>query len=98
MFAEEFAQTEQIKIKPAYFPFTEPSAELFAKHPEMGWIELGGSGIFRLEVIRPLGIDVPVIAWGIGIDRVGMFNMKIDDIRELYTQDLNLLRNKKCQQ
>ncbi|MBS3112509.1 phenylalanine--tRNA ligase subunit alpha [Candidatus Woesearchaeota archaeon] len=98
MFAEEFAQTEQIKIKPAYFPFTEPSAELFAKHPEMGWIELGGSGIFRPEVIRPLGIDVPVIAWGIGIDRVGMFNMKIDDIRELYTQDLNLLRNKKCQQ
>lgn len=95
MFAEEFTQTDQIKIKPAYFPFTEPSAELFAKHPEMGWIELGGSGIFRPELTQPLGVDVPVIAWGIGIDRVGMFNMKIDDIRNLYSQDLELLRKQK---
>ncbi len=98
MFAEEFTQTDQIKIKPAYFPFTEPSAELFAKHPEMGWIELGGSGIFRPELTKPLGVDVPVIAWGIGIDRVGMFNMKINDIRDLYSQDLNFLRNKQCLQ
>lgn len=97
MFAEEFAQTDQIKIKPAYFPFTEPSAELFAKHPEMGWIELGGSGIFRPEMTAALGIDTPVIAWGIGIDRVGMFNMKINDIRELYSQDISFLRNQKVQ-
>src|SRR3989338_3739197 len=52
LFAEEFAQTDQIKITPAYFPFTEPSAELHAKHPELGWIELGGSGIFRPEVVK----------------------------------------------
>jgi phenylalanyl-tRNA synthetase alpha chain len=95
MFAEEFTENDQIKIKPAYFPFTEPSAELFAKHPELGWIELGGSGIFRPEVTKPLGIDVPVIAWGLGIDRIGMFNMKINDIRNLYSQDLNFLRNQR---
>src|SRR3989338_7448436 len=47
MFAEEFAESDEIRIKPGYFPFTEPSAELQAKHPEFGWIELAGSGIFR---------------------------------------------------
>ncbi len=51
LFAEEFAQTDQIKITPAYFPFTEPSAEIHAKHPELGWIELGGSGIFRPDLV-----------------------------------------------
>jgi phenylalanyl-tRNA synthetase alpha chain len=97
MFAEEFAQTDQIKIKPAYFPFTEPSAELFAKHPELGWIELGGSGVFRPELVKPLvGREVPVIAWGLGIDRIGMLNMGINDIRRLFTHDLDFLRKIKA--
>ncbi len=95
MFAEEFAQTDTIRIKPAYFPFTEPSAELFAKHPDMGWIELAGSGIFRPELTKPLGITVPVIAWGIGIDRLAMFSLGLKDIRELFSNDLNLLRKMK---
>lgn len=96
MFAEEFCQTDSIKIKPSYFPFTEPSAELHAKHPEMGWIELGGSGIFRPEVIKPLiGKDIPVIAWGIGIDRIALFNLGEKDIRKLFSHDLNFLRNKR---
>jgi len=92
MFAEKFAETEQIKIKPAYFPFTEPSAELFAKHPELGWIELGGSGIFRPEMTKPLGVNVPVIAWGIGIDRIAMFKLGLKDIRQLFTHDLEALK------
>src|SRR3989338_7805759 len=63
LFAEEFAETDEIRIKPSYFPFTEPSAELQAKHPEMGWIELAGAGIFRPELVKPLvGKEVPVIA------------------------------------
>ncbi|MFH1637387.1 MAG: phenylalanine--tRNA ligase subunit alpha [Candidatus Woesearchaeota archaeon] len=95
MFAEEFAQTDQIKIKPAYFPFTEPSAELFAKHPEMGWIELAGSGIFRPEMTKPLGVNVPVVAWGIGIDRIAMFKLGIKDIRQLFSHDLGFLRGVK---
>lgn len=94
MFAEEFAGTDQIKITPGYFPFTEPSAELHAKHPELGWIELGGSGIFRPEVVKPLiGREVPVLAWGIGIDRIAMFNLGIKDIRQLFSHDLQFLRN-----
>ncbi len=65
---------------------------MFAKHPELGWIELGGSGIFRPEMTKPLGIDVPVIAWGIGIDRIAMFNLGIKDIRKLFSHDLEFLR------
>ena len=96
MFAEEFAETDQIKIKPAYFPFTEPSAELFAKHPELGWIELGGSGIFRPELVKPLlGKEMPVLAWGIGIDRIAMFKLGINDIRQLFSHDLGFLRKSK---
>ncbi|MBI2657878.1 phenylalanine--tRNA ligase subunit alpha [Candidatus Woesearchaeota archaeon] len=96
MFAEEFAETDQIKITPGYFPFTEPSAELHAKHPELGWIELGGSGIFRPEVVKPLlGREVPVLAWGIGIDRIAMFKLGIKDIRQLFSHDLGFLRNAK---
>jgi len=98
MFAREFAGAEEIKIMPGYFPFTEPSATLYAKHPEMGWLELGGSGIFRPEMTKPLGVNIPVIAWGIGIDRIAMFKLGIKDIRELFSHDLNTLRNIKCQQ
>jgi len=96
MFAEEFAETDQIKITPGYFPFTEPSAELHAKHPELGWIELGGSGIFRPEMVKPLlGREIPVLAWGIGIDRIAMFKLGIKDIRQLFSHDLEYLRNAK---
>ncbi len=94
MFAKEFADTEEIRIVPGYFPFTEPSAELYAKHPQLGWIELGGAGIFRPEVVTPLlGKNISVCAWGLGIDRIGMFKLGLKDIRELFSQDLNFLRN-----
>ncbi len=92
MFAKEFANTEEVKIVPGYYPFTEPSAVLYAKHPQLGWIELGGSGIFRPELTKPLGVKVPVIAWGIGIDRIAMFKLGLNDIRQLYSHDLKLLR------
>ena len=96
LFAEEFAETDEIRIKPSYFPFTEPSAELQAKHPEMGWIELAGAGIFRPELVKPLvGKEVPVIAWGVGLDRLAMFKLGIKDIRLLFSHDLGFLRNVK---
>ena len=96
MFAKEFAGAEEIKLVPGYFPFTEPSVELFAKHPKMGWIELGGAGIFRPEVVVPLlGKNVSVLAWGIGIDRIAMFKLGITDIRQLFSHDLDYLRNAK---
>ncbi len=94
MFAKEFADAENVRVVPGYFPFTEPSAELYAKHPQLGWIELGGAGIFRPEVVTPLlGKHVSVLAWGLGIDRIGMFKLGFKDIRSLFSQDLEFLRN-----
>lgn len=96
MFAEEFADARDIKIIPSYFPFTEPSAQLMVKHPDLGWIELAGSGIFRPELVKPLvGKEIPVIAWGVGLDRLAMFKLGIKDIRQLFSHDLGFLRNVK---
>lgn len=93
-FATEIAGADRVKMKPDYYPFTEPSVELSAYKQGCGWIEFGGSGIFRPEVTMPLGIKVPVIAWGLGIDRLFMMKAKIDDIRELFSKDLQWLRTK----
>ena len=97
-YLEKFAKmvgTEKVRFKPGYFPFTEPSVEMFGKHPKLGWIELGGAGMFRPEVTRPLGVDCPVLAWGLGIDRLAMIKLGIDDIRELFNCDLDFLRSSK---
>ncbi|MCP3681163.1 MAG: phenylalanine--tRNA ligase subunit alpha [bacterium] len=93
LFAKEFAETDKVKVVPAYFPFTEPSAALYAKHPEMGWIELAGSGMFRPEMCKPLGVSDPVIAWGVGVERLAMFKLGLKDIRQLFSHDLEFLRN-----
>jgi phenylalanyl-tRNA synthetase alpha chain len=53
---------------------------------------MGGAGLFREEVTRPLGIDVPVIAWGLGLDRMALLAMGLSDIRDLVTPDLARLR------
>lgn len=92
-FAIEIAETKNVKFSPGYFPFTEPSCELYVEHPKLGWIEAGGAGIFRPELTLPLGIKEPVIAWGLGIDRLAMIKFKISDIRELFTKNLEWLRN-----
>jgi phenylalanyl-tRNA synthetase alpha chain len=93
LFAKEIAKADEIKFTPAYFPFTEPSVELHIKHPKIGWYELGGAGIFRPEVTIPLGVKTPVLAWGLGVDRMAMMALKINDIRELFSRDLQFLRN-----
>ncbi|MEM4282229.1 MAG: phenylalanine--tRNA ligase subunit alpha [Candidatus Woesearchaeota archaeon] len=96
MFAREFAEAREIKIVPGYFPFTEPSCELFAKHPQMGWIELGGAGILRPEVVKPLvGREISVLAWGLGLDRIAMFKLGINDIRQLFSNSLAFIRTAK---
>lgn len=97
LFAVEVARAEESKFLPAYFPFTEPSVELHVKHPKLGWIELGGAGLFRPEVTIPLGITVPVIAWGLGLDRMAMVALDIHDIRDLFSSDLDLIRTKKVE-
>jgi phenylalanyl-tRNA synthetase alpha chain len=93
-FALEIAGADKVRFKPDYFPFTEPSVELSAYKKGYGWIEFGGSGIFRPEVTLPLGVKVPVIAWGLGIDRLFMMRAGVDDIRDIFSQSLDWLRRK----
>jgi len=94
-FAVEVAGAEKVKFFPDYYPFTEPSVQLSAKHPEMGWVEFAGAGMFRPEMLKNLGIEGEAIAWGMGIDRLAMFKLGIKDIRHLFSEDLNYLRNAK---
>jgi phenylalanyl-tRNA synthetase alpha chain len=95
LFGLEIARAEEMYFTPGYFPVTEPSVEAHMRHPKIGWMELGGGGIFRPEVTKPFGIDVPVIAWGLGLDRMAMVALGIDDIRDLFSPDLDFLRSRK---
>ncbi len=91
-YAINVAGADDVWFRPGYFPFTEPSVEMFAKLGNK-WLELGGAGLFRPEVVKPLvGRDVQVIAWGLGIDRMFMIKNKIKDIRYLFAQDIQWLR------
>ena len=89
---------DKVRIRPGYFPYTEMSAEVDVFHPvKKEWIELGGSGIFRPEVVKPLlGIEVPVLAWGLGMERAISMYYGITDIRDLYKNDLKQLREIKA--
>jgi phenylalanyl-tRNA synthetase alpha chain len=93
-FATEIAGADKVRFKPDYCPVTEPSVELSAYKEGYGWVEFGGSGIFRPEVTLPLDVKEPVIAWGLGVDRLFMMRAGIDDIRMIFSQDLDWLRSK----
>ncbi len=85
---------EKVRFRPAYFPYTEPSIEIDVYIPEKNtWVELGGAGIFRPEMVKPLlGKDIPILAWGPGFDRILMNYYQIKDIRDLYKNDLKQLK------
>ncbi|MDR2767142.1 MAG: phenylalanine--tRNA ligase subunit alpha [Treponema sp.] len=98
MFAMEVAGAKEVKYVPGYFPFTEPSVEVHIKHPVLGWFELGGSGIFRPEVTESLGVHVPVAAWGIGIDRMALMALGLNDLRELFSCDIENVRLRRAKE
>ncbi len=89
---------EKIRIRPAYFAYTEPSLEIDVFHPvHKQWLELGGAGMFRPEVTIPIfGKHVPVLAWGPGFDRIIMESFNITDLRDMYKNDINKLRGMKA--
>ena len=84
---------EKIRFRPGYFPYTEPSMEVEVFW-NGEWMELGGSGIFRPEVTEPIGVKNPVLAWGLGLERLAMLRFGLTDIRKLYVSDLDWLRKK----
>ncbi len=91
---------EKVRFRPAYFPYTEMSVEPEVWYePKKDWLELGGAGIFRPEVVEPLtGKDYPVLAWGLGLGRLVMLIYGLDDIRTPYQNDLAWLRGVKLWQ
>jgi len=84
---------KKVKFWPCYFPYTEPSTEATVYVPKLKhWIELCGMGMFRPEVLAPMGIKYPVLAWGGGLERVAMLELGVDDIRLLYGNRLSWIR------
>lgn len=81
----------QLRVRPAYFPYTEPSLEVEVFFNGK-WMELGGAGIFRPEVVEPFGVKYPVLAWGLGFERLAMLKWDIKDIRDLYISDIDDLK------
>lgn len=83
----------ELEFKPAYNPYTEPSMEIFCFHPGLKkWIELGNSGLFRPEMLLPMGLpdNVRVIAWGLSLERPTMIKYGFNNIRDLIGPKVDL--------
>ena len=90
-----FGDEAQIRLRPNYFPFTEPSAELDIWHPGAkggpGWIEWGGCGMVNPNVLRAAGLDPDIysgFAFGMGIERTLMFRNEVGDMRDMIEGDV----------
>jgi phenylalanyl-tRNA synthetase alpha chain len=82
------------RLRPSYFPFTEPSAEFDIRRPDGTWLELGGSGMVHPNVLANCGIDPEQwqgFAFGFGIDRLVAARHGVDDLRDLFTNDIRFL-------
>ena len=82
------------RLRPSYFPFTEPSAEFDIQRPDGTWLELGGCGMVHPNVLRNCGIDPDEwqgFAFGFGIDRLAAARHGVEDLRDLFTNDIRFL-------
>jgi phenylalanyl-tRNA synthetase alpha chain len=89
-----FGGTFTSRLRPSYFPFTEPSAEFDIRRPDGTWLELGGCGMVHPNVLRNGGIDPEEFsgfAFGFGIDRFALTFFGVDDLRELFSNDARFL-------
>lgn len=83
------------RLRPSYFPFTEPSAEFDVSTPDGGWLELGGCGMVHPNVLEACGLDPEEwsgFAFGFGIERLAKIRHGLSDIRELLVNDVRFLR------
>ena len=83
----------EFRLIPSYYPYTEMSTEVQVYDEEEDeWLGMGGAGLFRPEVVKPLlGFEATVLAWGLGVGRIAMKAAGIEDIRELYRNDIEIL-------
>ncbi len=89
-FGSEFTS----RLRPSYFPFTEPSAEFDIHTPDGSWLELGGCGMVHPNVFRACGLDPDEwsgFAFGFGIDRMAKERHGVADIRDMFTNDIRFL-------
>ena len=87
----------QLRFKPAFNPYTEPSMEIFGYHPDLKkWTEIGNSGMFRPEMLAPMGLppNVRVIAWGLSLERPTMIKYRIKNIRDLFGHKVEFARTR----
>jgi phenylalanyl-tRNA synthetase alpha chain len=87
----------QLRFKPAFNPYTEPSMEIFGYHPDLKqWTEIGNSGMFRPEMLQPMGLpeNVRVIAWGLSLERPTMIKYRIKNIRDLFGHKVEMGRTR----
>jgi phenylalanyl-tRNA synthetase alpha chain len=82
------------RLRPSYFPFTEPSAEFDIQRPDGSWLELGGCGMVHPNVLTACDLDPHVwsgFAFGFGIDRMAVLRHAVGDIRDMFTNDIRFL-------
>jgi phenylalanyl-tRNA synthetase alpha chain len=87
----------KLRFKPAFNPYTEPSMEIFGYHPDLKkWTEIGNSGMFRPEMLAPMGLpeNVRVIAWGLSLERPTMIKYRIKNIRDLFGHKVDMARTR----
>lgn len=90
-----FGEGTEMRLRPSYFPFTEPSVEVDIFHPEQGWVEILGAGMVHPRVLEKAGYNperYTGFAFGIGVERIALLKYDIDDIRHFYNNDLRFLR------
>ncbi|KAI9729320.1 MAG: Phenylalanyl-tRNA synthetase, beta subunit, cytoplasmic [Cirrosporium novae-zelandiae] len=89
---------DNLRFKPAYNPYTEPSMEIFSYHEGLKkWVEIGNSGMFRPEMLEPMGLpsNLRVYGWGLSLERPTMIKYGVKNIRELlgHKVDLNFVES-----
>ena len=89
-----FGPKMKMRLRPSYFPFTEPSFEIDLQAPGGNWIEVIGAGMVNQEVFKAVGYQAYAwqgFAFGMGIDRLAMLKYRVDDIRLFYNPDLRFI-------
>ena len=89
-----FGKSFPSRLRPNYFPFTEPSAEFDIQQPDGSWLEMGGCGMVHPNVLRAVDIDPEEwsgFAFGFGIDRLALMKYGVNDLRDMFSNDVRFL-------
>jgi phenylalanyl-tRNA synthetase alpha chain len=94
-FSNFFEREVELRFRPSYFPFTEPSAEVDVRSESGRWLEILGCGMVHPNVLRNAGVDPDQFsgyAFGMGVERLAMLRYGVSDLRAFFENDLRFLR------